>query len=78
MHIDMAFGFYGYFSFFFFLFFLIYPSSLLSWMFEYDWTNAVLGVLDTCVLYFCICTCSAQLSMLLLLLLSIVCIGENE
>ena len=27
------------------------------------WTNAVLGVVDACVLYFCICTCSAQLSM---------------
>ena len=27
------------------------------------WTPAVLSVLYTCVLYFCICTCSAQLSM---------------
>ena len=27
------------------------------------WTHGVLGVLYTCVLYFCICTCSAQLSM---------------
>ena len=27
------------------------------------WTPAVLGVLFTCVLYFCICPCSAQLSM---------------
>ena len=27
------------------------------------WTHAVLGVLYTCVLYFCICTYSAQLSM---------------
>ena len=26
-------------------------------------TNAVLGVVDACVLYFCICTCSVQLSM---------------
>ena len=26
-------------------------------------TGAVLGVLDACVLYFCICICSAQLSM---------------
>ena len=27
------------------------------------WTHAVLGVLCTCVLYFCICTCSVQLNM---------------
>ena len=27
------------------------------------WTPAVLSVLYTCVLYFCICPCSAQLSM---------------
>ena len=27
------------------------------------WTSAVLGVLYTCVLYFCICTYTAQLSM---------------
>ena len=28
-----------------------------SWMFEHDWTHAVLDVLYACVLYFCICTC---------------------
>ena len=28
-----------------------------------DWTPAVLSVLFTRVLHFCICTCSAQLSM---------------
>ena len=27
------------------------------------WTCAVMSVLYTCVLYFCICTCSVQLSM---------------
>ena len=32
---------------------------LLSWMFEHDWTHAVLGVLYACVLYFCVCTYSA-------------------
>ena len=36
---------------------------LLSWMFQHDWTPAVLSVLYACVLYFCICTCSAQLNM---------------
>ena len=44
-------------------FFFFNPSLLLSWMFEHDWTHAVLGVFYAYVLYFCICTCSAQLSM---------------
>ena len=39
------------------------PSLLLSWVFEHDWTHAVLGVLYACVLNFCICACLAQLSM---------------
>ena len=62
MYVDVIFALYGYILFFFFFFFL-YPSLLRSSMFEHDWTNAVLGVLYACVLYFCISTCSAQLIM---------------
>ena len=45
--------------------FFLYPSVLISWMFEHDCldTWVVWGVLFVYVLYFCICTRSAQLSM---------------
>ena len=53
VYIDPIFPFYGY----------IFLYTHL-WMFEHDcWKHAVLGVLHTCVVYFCICSCSAQLSM---------------
>ena len=46
--IDMIFTFYGY-----ILFLYIYPSLLLSWVFEHDcWTHAVLDVFYAYVLYF--------------------------
>ena len=57
MCIDTIFAFCGYVDF-------LSPSLLLGWMFEDDRLDTYcLGVLNACVLYFCICTCSAQLSM---------------
>ena len=38
-------------------------NCLVGYLSMIVWAPAVLGVLYTCVLYFCICICSAQLSM---------------
>ena len=44
-------------------FFLSSLYCLVECLSKIVWTHAVLGVLYSCVLYFCICTCSAQLSL---------------
>ena len=59
VYIDTIFAFYGYILFSFFL----YPSLLLSWMFEHDCLNTCCFGCLACVLYFCFCACSVQLSM---------------
>ena len=51
VYVDTVFGFYGVF------FHCLVGFSIIAW------TPAVLSVLYTCVLHFCICTCSALLSM---------------
>ena len=58
MFIDMIFAFCGYLDFF------LYPSLLLSWMFEHDCLDTCcLGCLVYMCFVFCTCTCSVQLSM---------------
>ena len=52
---DMNFAFYGFVDLFMYLFAFCYPSLLLSWMFEHDWTHAVLGVSYACILYYFLC-----------------------
>ena len=44
-------------------FFFIRLYCLVGCLSMIVWTHAVLGVLYTCVLYFCICTCSVKLNM---------------
>ena len=44
-------------------FFITHLYCLVGCLIIFVWTNAVWGVLDAGVLYFCICACSAQLRM---------------
>ena len=63
-YIDTNFAFYEYTDFFFISFIATSLYCFVGCLSIIVWTNAVFGVLQACVLHFCICTCSAQLSLL--------------